>query len=282
LKRSVPARKSTKEKQLLQRIDAGLSATRRSLAPLFVALGCLSIGFIPVQLFDQYIFLTLNGLHSPFSDLAWISLTTLGDGWLLAIILGCFLLVNPQVTFVGLATILLSSVAVHCVKAIFLVPRPIEAIGAVHTVGPILRWGSFPSGHAAASMSAALAMAYFASSKVMSTIVLCLAALISASRIFVGAHFPADVLIGIIIALAAFGSFFTSIWPSLHARIPTKPNFSSIYYKAALWVELLAALFALCIYAPFAAESPVIAATVSVLVLTFLGVWYRKVRRSVV
>lgn len=263
-------------------IDAGHPATRKSLTPLFIALSCLSIGFIPVQLYNQHIFLTLNGLYSPFSDLAWISLTTLGDGWLLAIILGCFLLVNPQVTFVGLVTMLLSSVAVHFIKAIYLLPRPIETIGAIHTVGPILRWGSFPSGHAAASMSAALAMAYFSSSKLASTIVLCLAALISASRIFVGAHFPRDVLAGIIIALAAFGAFVTSIWPALQGRIPTKPNFSSIYFKAALWVELLAALFALCVYAPLAAESPVIAAMVSVIVLAFLGVWYRKMRRGLV
>jgi undecaprenyl-diphosphatase len=127
-------------------------------------------------------------------------------------------------------------------------------------------------------MSAGLSLAYFSSSKLMSVVVVSIAVLISLSRIFVGAHFPTDVLGGMIIAVGLFSLFSMVLWPTLRDRIPEKPNFSNIFFRIAFWSELLAAVFALFIYAPFVAEYPPVAAVVAVAVLTFLGYRYRKVR----
>lgn len=267
------------EKSLQQGFHASLIASVRQERRLLMALALLLVGFIPIELFNQPVFIFLNSSHSPSSDLTWISLTTLGDGLLLAIILGSFLLVNPRVTFVGLLIMLLSSVAVHGIKHFYVVPRPAEVLESVHIVGPVLRWGSFPSGHAAAGMSAGLTLAYFSSSRLISVFVLSIAVLISLSRIFVGAHFPIDVVGGMIVAAGLFSLFVVAIWPTLRDRIPEHPNFSSFVFRLAFWSELLAALFALCIYASFAAEYPPVAVMVAVAVLTFLGFRYRKVRR---
>ncbi len=256
------------------RLIASIKNERRLLEAFILLL----VSFIPSYLFDSTIFMALNSVHSPISDLAWISLTTLGDGLLLAIILGSFLLINPQVTFVGLLIMLLSSLAVHGIKLFQEVPRPVEVIESLHIVGPILRWGSFPSGHTAAGISAGLSLAYFSSSKLMSVVVVSIAVLISLSRIFVGAHFPTDVLGGMIIAVGLFSLFSMVLWPTLRDRIPEQPNFSNIFFRLALWSELLAAVFAFFIYAPFVAEYPPVAAVVAVAVLTFLGYRYRKVR----
>ena len=91
----------------------------------------------------------------------------------------------------------------------------------------MLRSGSFPSGHAAASMSVGLAIAHFCSSRATSAVVMAIALLIALSRIFVGAHFPADVFGGMISALGVFLIFRLTAWPTLEARARAPLSFSA-------------------------------------------------------
>ncbi len=242
------------------------------LAPLII----LIVIFIPVFIFDNSLFLLINGLHSPFTDPVWLALTTLGDGLLLGIILGAFLLVNPRVTVMGLLIMILSSVAVHIVKAAYPHLRPAEVFQSAHVVGPLLRFGSFPSGHAAASMSAGLAIAFFCRSRVVGALVVTIAVLIGLSRIFVGAHFPADVLGGMICALSVFLIFSLTAWPKLEAHVPDSPSLSRRQLRVALCLEVLTALFALFMYAPQFAELPSFAVLVALLVLIFVAAGYLK------
>lgn len=103
----------------------------------------------------------------------------------------------------GLLTLLL--------KAIFAVPRPYEIYGWVNLVGGPLNDSSFPSGHAmraAATLAAAAPLLFkdtamrrwrkYASlaGKTLA------AALVSFGRIYLGVHYPSDVLAGIIIGVA--------------------------------------------------------------------------------
>ena len=129
-------------------------------------------------------------------------------------------------------------------KAAYPSLRPAELLQSVHVVGPLLRSGSFPSGHAAASMSAGLAIAHFCSSRVIGAIVMAIALLIALSRIFVGAHFPADVLGGMISALGVFLIFRLTAWPTLEAHVPEHPSLSRRRFRVALCFEVLAVLFA--------------------------------------
>jgi membrane-associated phospholipid phosphatase len=245
---------------------------------LLAALVILLIIFIPVFILDNSLFLWINGLHSPFTDPVWLALTTLGDGLLLGIILGAFLLVNPRVTVMGLLVMILSSVVVHIVKAAYPSFRPAELLQSVHVVGPLLRSGSFPSGHAAASMSAGLVIAYFCSSRAIAAIVMAIAVLIGLSRIFVGAHFPADVVGGMICALGVFLIFTLTAWPKLEKHVSERPSLSRRRFRVGLCFEVLAVLFALFVHAPYSAELPSFAVLVALVVLVFLATGYRKLR----
>jgi membrane-associated phospholipid phosphatase len=258
------------------------SRATRSPFILLATLIILIVIFIPVFIFDNSLFLWANGLHSPFTDPVWLALTTLGDGLLLGIILGAFLLVNPRVTVVGLLVMILSSAVVHLVKAAYPSLRPAEVFQTVHVVGPLLRSGSFPSGHAAASMSAALAIAYFCSSRAIGSMVIVIALLIGLSRIFVGAHFPADVLGGMICAFGVFLIFRLTAWPKLEKHVPERPSLSRKRFRVALCLEALAVLFALFVHAPYSAELPSFAVAVACTVLVCVVVGYRKLRAKLV
>lgn len=248
--------------------------TRRPLI-LLAALIILILALIPVFMFNHSLFLWMNGLHSSFTDPIWLALTTLGDGLLLGIILGAFLLVNPRVTVMGLLVMIVSSAVMHLVKAAYPTLRPVELLQSVHVVGPLLRSGSFPSGHAAASMSAGLAVAFFCRSRVIGSIAITIAVLIGLSRIFVGAHFPADVLGGMICALTVFLVFAIAVWPILEKHVSEHPSLSRPRFRVALCFEVLAVLFALFVYAPFLAELPPFGALVALAVLVFVAVRYR-------
>jgi membrane-associated phospholipid phosphatase len=245
---------------------------------LLAALITLIVIFIPVYIFDNSLFLLINGLHTPFTDPVWLAFTTLGDGLLLGIILGAFLLVNPRATVMGLLVMILSSLVVHLVKAAYPSLRPVELLQSVHVVGPLLRSGSFPSGHAAASMSAGLAIAHFCSSKAIGALVMAIAVIIALSRIFVGAHFPADVLGGMICALGVFLIFTRTAWRTLEAHVPENPSLSRQRFRVALCLEVVAVLFALFVHAPYSAELPAFAVLVAVAVLVFLIVKFRGLR----
>lgn len=240
------------------------------------ALVLLLAGFFPVILFNHQIFLFLNGLHTPATDMVWLSFTTLGDGLLLVIILGCFLLVNPRVACAGLALMLASSVAVHLIKFLCATPRPAELLPSVHVVGPLLRSGAFPSGHTASSVSAALAIAYFGPSRRLGAAALAVAALISVSRIFVSAHFPTDVLGAGIIALVLFLLFTILVWPRIAHSVPSTPVLLLPRWRWVVWLEVMAALFALVFYSFRFAEYPPVAVVVSLAALGFAATMCSK------
>ena len=101
-----------------------------------------------------------NGWHSSLADRIWLILTAMGDGLVLGIVVGAFIVKNPRVVAMGIPLLLITSLTVNIIKAVFPSLRPVEMLDAVHVVGPLLRSGSFPSGHAAAAMAAGLSIAF--------------------------------------------------------------------------------------------------------------------------
>ena len=83
---------------------------------------------------NTQLFRILNSFNSNLSDSFWVSMTTLGDGLLLGIILGMFIIVNPRITVFGLILILSSSVAVNAIKSVLPELRPAAALANVHVV----------------------------------------------------------------------------------------------------------------------------------------------------
>ena len=78
-------------------------------------------------------------------------------------------------------------------------PRLFEEFGAFHFVIPGFPsvYASFPSGHAITAFACAVAVGYFVPR--LRFALLALAALIAASRVIVGAHYPSDVIAGVAI-----------------------------------------------------------------------------------
>jgi membrane-associated phospholipid phosphatase len=76
--------------------------------------------------------------------------------------------------------------------------------GAVHVVGEVLRHNSFPSGHANTAFASAAIIALFFGGYFYCAYLAAL--IIAVSRVYVGAHFPFDIIAGAIIGtLAAMG-----------------------------------------------------------------------------
>ncbi len=158
---------------------------------------------------DSGVSCSIDRCFSPSTDCT--PCNRLGCGWLSLpsrrsvgrIVLGAFLLVSPRVTVFGIAILLLSSVLVHIVKLGFPSLRPVMLLDSVHVVGPLLRSGSFPSGHSAAAMSAGLAIAKFASSRTVAVGSHCRCCFGVTIEDFRGGSFsPEDVLGGAICAHA--------------------------------------------------------------------------------
>ncbi len=235
----------------------------------------LVAAFVPVRIFDPCIFSLLNSWHSPVTDPVWFVLTSLGDGLVLGIIVGALIVRNSRAVAMGIPLLLISSLAVNCTKAILPSLRPAEVLDAVHVVGPLLRSGSFPSGHAAAGMAAGLAVAYGSASRFVGTGALILGALIGISRIFVGAHFPSDVLAGMICPLALFTIYNVTVRKNLEKRIPDRPPSSRREFRIFLGMEIFAAVFLILVYGPYFSDSPTICVVVGSAAVAFVAIGWR-------
>lgn len=243
-----------------------------------IALVVLGIVLIPVYACDHLLFTLLNGLHHRATDPLWLAATTLGDGLVLCVIIGAFTVIDPRVTVLGLCVMVLASLATNSIKALFPTLRPAAVLESVHVIGPLLRSGAFPSGHAASAMAAGLSIAYLCRSTTVGISALCIAGVISVSRIFVGAHFPGDVIAGMMFALGLFILFVSLAWPKIRERIPDRPEFSIRLVQILFSVEVAAALYLVFVHAPFHAESPLVARAAGIAVLVFIAGRYPKLR----
>lgn len=98
----------------------------------------------------------------------------------------------------ALATLVLSHLIVQVIKRTVGRPRPSRGLASTALVVEPDRF-SFPSGHATAAMSVAFIYASAYPSLALPLVVL--AAGIGMSRVFLGVHYPGDVIVGQVIAL---------------------------------------------------------------------------------
>ena len=165
---------------------------------------------------DVWLFKLINlRLANPVLDQIMLTASALGTGSAQAAI--CFLILfygwlrdraNIRIAaYTGLAACIGSVFVVQILKHLWQRPRPLAILFEARAVGKALFWNSFPSGHTANALAVAVVLGTFLPK--LRFFLFPLAVLISISRIYVGAHYPSDVIggaaLGVIIGLACVG-----------------------------------------------------------------------------
>lgn len=141
----------------------------------------------------------IQNLHGPVGDAFWPLVTRLGDAGIIWILLAVVLLIIPRTRKSGVVlAVALCVDLVLCnriLKPVIARVRPFDVNTAVSLLIPKPGDFSFPSGHTAASFTAAAAL-YFAGEKKLWKPALALASLIAFSRLYLYVHYPTDILGG--------------------------------------------------------------------------------------
>ncbi|MBN2198150.1 phosphatase PAP2 family protein [Candidatus Wolfebacteria bacterium] len=167
---------------------------------------------------DIFIFKLINGFAGKWWIFDWLGIFFAKYSGYLMILVAIFILLKQRdwrdkiyfFALSGLSFILARGLIVEIIRFFYYRPRPFLSL-QIHFLINHASTGSFPSGHAAAYFSLAIAIFYFLKQKhwnkedislekpKLGLWMIGLAFLISLSRIFVGVHWPIDILAGVLI-----------------------------------------------------------------------------------
>ena len=152
-----------------------------------------------------------NGLNNPFFDFLMPAITNFGSFIAMGII--CILMYifggenTRKVALIGLAALLLANVAVYLLKIIVAEPRPFLVLpNVIQLVSESENYG-FPSGHAASSFAVMMVIGLKYRLNIKGKTyrllypLLAFASLIAFSRVYIGVHYPLDVVFGAIVGI---------------------------------------------------------------------------------
>lgn len=146
-----------------------------------------------------------HNLANPFFDILMPVLTWLGNAGAVWVVMGllAFFLGGKKgrrvAVMIFIAVIISDLTTEVALKKLIMRPRPFNTLSQVRTLVAKPGSFSFPSGHAAVSFTVAMVMAH--NYRNSAGLFFLLALGIAFSRIYVGVHFPLDVLGGIVIGL---------------------------------------------------------------------------------
>ena len=165
---------------------------------------------------EANIFRTVNGLHVKWLDVLMLPLTYCGDGVILAIfIIALGFTVGWKQAAKAALIVITAGIVVQVIKYFYNVPRPTAFLEQVHTLGPIFKNKSFPSGHTAA----AVAFATYIGQKIyaLKWEAWTVAVLVAVSRMYVGMHLLGDVIVGAGIGYLVAVIFLRKdyVWPQM-------------------------------------------------------------------
>ena len=153
---------------------------------------------------EEILLFIQDNLRFEFLNPIFTFITKLCDLGLIWIILALYILIIKKEKQSGYAMILgmiLCVIIVNVIlKNIIMRPRPFDMINELTVLIDKPYDYSFPSGHTALSFTAAIIYYYYHRNK-MGILFLILAALIAYSRLYLGVHYPSDVLGGLLVAL---------------------------------------------------------------------------------
>lgn len=142
-----------------------------------------------------------NNIRTPLTTHFFKFITSIGNAGIIWILLTIILIITKKTRRVGLSSSLslIGSLVFNnlLLKNIFARPRPYTKIPDLNVLISLPTDWSFPSGHTASSFAFATVM-LITMPKKYSIPCLILAVLISFSRLYLGVHYPTDVLGGIL------------------------------------------------------------------------------------
>ena len=145
-----------------------------------------------------------ESVRNPILDNLMIFITSLGNGGMIWIVATIALLIPKKTRKAGImsAAALLGSLIINnnIVKNIVQRPRPFVTFTDLQIIIPTPSEFSFPSGHTSSSFAAA-AVFYRHLPKKLGLPAVILAGLIGFSRLYVGVHYPTDVIAGVLMGI---------------------------------------------------------------------------------
>jgi undecaprenyl-diphosphatase len=171
-----------------------------------------------------------GGLHG-FCVPLMLALTFLGSGWSTLALVP--LLASPRTRDLArslVGVVLVTAAVVFVLKLVVRRPRPCASLQGVAALCRAPTDFSFPSGHAAGSFAVATFLATWLvlrhRAPVPAAALMALAAAIGVSRVYLGVHFPGDVLAGAVIGglVGALGAVRFARSPQSSSPSPTAPS----------------------------------------------------------
>lgn len=160
-----------------------------------------------IQQLDGNILLWIqNYIRKEFLNPIILFITSLGDaGWFwILLLIGMLLSVKyRKIGMTGLAALLIGFLITNlCLKNMVARIRPYEIIEGLELIGKRAHDFSFPSGHSTCSMAASVVL-FAKLPKKFGIPALTLGVFICFTRLYIGIHYPTDVLIGMLIGIIA-------------------------------------------------------------------------------
>lgn len=156
--------------------------------------------------FDENFITIINeNMKSRLLDILMPKLTNLGSALFITLFTLSFIVFGEEdlrkIGIQGAATLAISQAITYSLKTLLGRERPYNKLKKLNTFGIILKDYSFPSGHTSASFSIATTIAINVPK--LTIVVMALALLVGISRIYLGVHYPTDVVGGIIIGIGS-------------------------------------------------------------------------------
>ncbi len=158
---------------------------------------------------NSFLFLFVNENHSRIADFVFLYNTNLGDGIVAFLLILVLLRVSFRDAITFLIITLLITVIVSLLKEHVFpeLVRPIHYFGTTKLLHLVPGYkppslGSFPSGHTATIFSVCLYLSIYSKPGVVKLFLFLIAFLVGYSRIYLSAHFPADVVAGAFVGVS--------------------------------------------------------------------------------